>query len=294
MAITDYLTNAFAKLTSTVTDAATKKVKGDGASAQKTEDTSTATPATKVSEALGKKVSTVKDQVATVKSNTMVARGISTGDPTAKATGGASDISSNNIDVSNRTEVLKVKVWDNAGNTITFDIQPTISESRGASYSSFTPPHHPGEILKYHGTKNRIWSVRGVFAARTMADAAKNQTYLNLIRSWVMPYYGVGTGKDVEFGANLGAPPPVLTLSAYGDKMVGPVPVVLENYDWNFPNDVDYIQTNLGTDKDNPPVPFPVILEVSMTLAEAYSPAEYSSFSLRDYRNGDLSNAYGN
>lgn len=291
--MSNLLSNAFEQMVASSTEALFKKKgKSDAATGQKTEDAAPATQSTKVEEAYAKMTSTVSDKTLG-KANTLVARGIGTGDTTKKATGGASDVAQP-IDVSNRTEILKVKIWDNSGNTLTFDIQPVISEARGATYSSFTPPHHPGEILKYHGTKNRTWSVTGLLASRTMEEATKNQSYLNLIRSWVMPYYGQGTAKDKEFGQNLGAPPPILTLSAYGDKMIGPVPVVLENYGWNFANDVDYIQTNLGTDPDNPPVPFPVLVDVSLTFAESYSPAEYSNFSLRDYRNGDLSSAFGN
>jgi hypothetical protein len=83
----------------------------------------------------------------------------------------------------------------------------------------------------------------------------------------------------------LGAPPPVLKLSGYGAKNISPIPVVLESYSTSWPNDIDYLPTNTGD-------PFPVIMEIELTLKESYSPAEYSKFNLFAYKTGDLSEAF--
>ena len=84
----------------------------------------------------------------------------------------------------------------------------------------------------------------------------------------------------------MGAPPPIITLEGYGEKMIGPITCVLESYSWNWPNDVDYIRT----EGDNQP--FPAIISISLTLKEALSPAEYSGFDLTAYREGRLSGSY--
>jgi hypothetical protein len=75
-------------------------------------------------------------------------------------------------------------------------------------------------------------------------------------------------------------------LTAYGAQMIGPVKCVMTQYNWTWPNEVDYIHTSSG-------VPFPVIIDVSMSLKESYSPAEYSQFNLLQFRNGNLPAAFG-
>jgi hypothetical protein len=99
-----------------------------------------------------------------------------------------------------------------------------------------------------------------------------------------MPFYGTGN-SDPNLQQYLGAPPPILTLTAYGAQMIGPVPCVMTNYSWTFPNDCDYIPTSDGS-------PFPVILDVNITLKESFSPAEYSSFDLSSYKRGDMQGAF--
>lgn len=176
------------------------------------------------------------------------------------------------------------------GDTIVFDVMPTIDESRSVTYRGFTPIQHPGEILKYEGTSARTFGITVKFISRTVAEADANQQKINLLRSWEMPFYGQGTADDPTTAPYLGAPPPILTLTSYGAGMIGPVKCVLENYQWTWPNDVDWIHTS-GDVGDV--VPFPVIMSVSLTLKETWSPSEFSKFNLMSFRSGDLSAAFG-
>jgi len=166
---------------------------------------------------------------------------------------------------------------------VKFQVTPRLSESRQANYAELNLVHHPGSILKYERTGARSWTLNVKLVSRTTAEASANQRDLNIIRSWVMPFYGEGTNQNSP--DMLGAPPPVLKLSGYGSKNIAPIPVVLESYSTNWPNDIDYIPTAEG-------LPFPVIMELDLTLKEAYSPAEYSNFNLFAYKSGDLSQAF--
>ena len=170
------------------------------------------------------------------------------------------------------------------GEIVRFAATPRISESRNAQYQEINILHHPGAILKYEKTGNRSWSVGARLISRNQGEASINQYYLNVIRGWVMPYYGSGT--EALAPEKLGAPPPVLRFSGYGNRNISPIPVVLESYDTSWPNDVDYIPTYDGTT-------FPVIMEINLNLKEAFSPGEYSKFDLYAYKSGDLTTAYG-
>ena len=166
--------------------------------------------------------------------------------------------------------------------TVTFFVSPTISESRSADYDPVSLLLHPGQVLKYKSSSNRSWTISGKFISRSSGEAQLNLDSLNRLRAWVMPFTGEGTATNSKTKTWLGAPPPIIILSAYGKRKVGPVPVVIKRYSWEFPNEVDYIQTS--RDK----VPFPTVISVTVEVEEAYSPAEYSGFDWIKYREGNL------
>ena len=170
-------------------------------------------------------------------------------------------------------------------NEIVLEVMPSIGETRSAQYNAFSPLHHPGEILKYEHTSARTWSIDAIFISRTREEATRNLKIINTIRTWLMPFYGQGTLAQPATSAYLGAPPPILTITGLGDHVVGPVRCILENYNFSFPTDIDYIPTNDGT-------PFPVIFKPHMSFKEAWSPAEYSGFDLVQYRSGNLTSSF--
>lgn len=194
----------------------------------------------------------------------------------------------------NLTPKLRVKISQEPGfngsgiDEVVFTVMPTISEARSTNYKSFTPLHHPGEILKFDGSAARSWAITAKLISRTVDEATLNLKYLNIIRTWGMPFYGAGTGTTEQTKKYLGAPPPILTLTAYGEGMIGPIKCVLESYNWEFPNDCDYIQAVDG-EKINP---FPVMLSVQLTLKESWSPNEFSNFDLMSYRRGNMPGAF--
>lgn len=193
-------------------------------------------------------------------------------------------------DGADRTEDFKVTISaEPTGDRIIFNVMPTISEDRSASYKAFAPIHHPGEIMKYESTSSRSWRLEAKLISRTSEEASQNVKDLNIIRSWLMPFYGEGTANR-GVSSFLGAPPCILTLTGYGAQNIGPVKTVLENYSTNWPNDIDYIQTL--PDSKGVSIPFPVILTVSLSLKETWSPAEYSGFDILEYRAGNMTTAF--
>jgi hypothetical protein len=185
---------------------------------------------------------------------------------------------------------MKVSIKQEPGGLaeVVFDVMPTISEGRSVQYEPFSPLHHPGEILKYKTTASRTWSIEAKLVSRNVEEATRNLAMINAIRAWAMPYYGEGTKATSP--TLLGAPPPILTLTAYGKNMIGPVKCVMESYGWTWPNDVDFLPAvDVRTGENRP---FPVILSVSISLKEAWSPAEYSGFSIQHYQRGEMPEAF--
>lgn len=106
--------------------------------------------------------------------------------------------------------------------------------------------------------------------------------------------------KNDKSGINLlGAPPEVLYLYAYSTNLndsrkdavgvnINRVPVVITNLNFSYAEDVDYIPIQLkpnGTTE-----PFPVKMDVSISLLETHSPVEFEQFSLESYKKGTLKN----
>jgi hypothetical protein len=195
-----------------------------------------------------------------------------------------------------RVKLVPVNSQGSDADGVTFFASPTIGESRQASWDSVPVTHHPGEILAYKTTSSRSWEISSAkLISRTPKEATSNLVILNKIRSWVMPYYGYGTEKSQK--NKLGAPPPILIFSGYGDANIGPVPVVLLSYNFNYSSDMEMIQCEQLLN-DNGEIlikagtPFPIISEISLTLKESYSPREFSSFDIVAYKMGDMKNAY--
>lgn len=204
------------------------------------------------------------------------------------------DVPANSTELSAPTTNYKVRLvaypqlGGEAGDEVVFDVMPSISESQSAQYDTVDIIHHPGAILKYKGTAAREWQITADFVSRTVEEATENLRRLNLIRSWVMPFYGVGTGT--AYPDQLGGPPQILKFYGFGPKMIGEASVVLSNFSWTFEPEIDYIFA--GDSLENR-TPFPVHIRVQLSLSETWSPKQFTQFNLKDYREGNMPTAFG-
>lgn len=204
---------------------------------------------------------------------------------------------------------------------VVFEASPTVSESRSVEYAQVAPVHMPGSIQVYKRTGSRTFGVRAKLISRNTAQATKNMEYLQRLRGWTMPYFGVrdyaleeastafakqdeakGISNSTpgvpvsDSGSMLGAPPDVLYFYAYSSSVnagsdrsgtdgrvnLKKIPVVLTNLSIDYPDDVDYIPVE-GTGE-----PFPVKMEISIELLETHAPADYENFSLSAFKQGNL------
>ncbi len=216
------------------------------------------------------------------------------------------------------------------GITISFNASPSISENRNVNYNSLEPLHAPGQIQVYKNTSSRNFQISDVkILSRTIKEADRNLKDLWILKSWCMPRFGnsstlsepqVGNRntnaapfapkqefKTEEerleyFGTELlGAPPPILYLSAYSKDIgkesintntrktnmwniaqhINRIPVVIQQLTIPYPNDVDYITTSDG-------VPMPIIMNLDLALIETHSPNSYERFDLNAFKQGKL------
>lgn len=172
--------------------------------------------------------------------------------------------------------------------TLEFDVMPAITESHTVGYEPVAPAQFPGAFQKYKGSDSVTWTVDVSLVSRTPDEATKNYHHLNTLRGWKQPFFGDNTAA--VFPGQLGAPPPVLIFRGLRD-LIGPVPVVLTSLNWTWPKDVDYLQTNIPGPDGNF-VPFPVIMNIALTLIESYSTKQFNQFNLQSFREGKLFDAF--
>lgn len=79
---------------------------------------------------------------------------------------------------------------DIQNNRVVFEVTPAFSESRTAEYAAVSPAHMPGSIQIYKSTASRTFSVGARLISRTSQEAQVNRRYLQMLRGWLMPYFG--------------------------------------------------------------------------------------------------------
>lgn len=170
----------------------------------------------------------------------------------------------------------------NLSDNVIFTVMPQVSESRTVSYEPVQPAQFPGAFHKYKGTESTTYTISAVFASSTPYQAGKNLENLRRLKSWTMPFFGDNVPKD-----KLGAPPPVLLFRGLRGA-VGEVPVVITSLSYDWPKDVDYIKAQGSSGN----TPFPTIMNVSISVVESFSVAEFNGFDLAAFAKGDMANAF--
>lgn len=159
---------------------------------------------------------------------------------------------------------------DSVGSAIIrFRDQPVLSESRAANYEPESLLHSPESFNAYSGSEQREWSIEGKFFSRNLIDAGENNTIINVVRSLVMPDYNKS-----------GSPPTPVKLYAYGQRHIAGVPCLVKSYNFDFPNDVDYVVNGQLT--------IPIVFTLSITLTEQHSVKQLRSFDLGAFRSGEM------
>ena len=159
---------------------------------------------------------------------------------------------------------------------------PATVKASNANLGNLTPAQQAQQVLSYYDYNNSF-----------RMNRTSNRTTNGGRQGDVGKYKKVTVNQQYNNGASfLGAPPEVLYLTAYSDATasggkldktsnISKVPVVITSMNYSYPNDVDYIQTLEGE-------PWPIIMTISLSLAESHSPQEFDTFDLFAYRDGKL------
>lgn len=162
-------------------------------------------------------------------------------------------------------------------NGVLFPYTPTIQITHKASYEMMQLVHtnYPTPAYQHSAVENI--SIQAMFTANYVAEAEYIVAMMHFFRSATKMFYG----QDQLAGT----PPPILFLDGYGPYTFDHIPVVITNFDYTLPNDVDYISCNIKGSRQK----VPTTLTVNLSLTPTYSRNKISNeFGLINYSQGTL------
>lgn len=121
---------------------------------------------------------------------------------------------------------------------LVFPFTPTITMAGSANWGNTPITHQNYAATSFDSSQPSSITIRGSFNVETQYDAAYWLGVVHFLRSVTKMF----TGTDNPAGN----PPMILRLSGYGDYVFKNVPVVVNNFNIELPNNVDYIGTNVG------------------------------------------------
>jgi hypothetical protein len=161
---------------------------------------------------------------------------------------------------------------------VVFPYSPTIQVGYSSSYGAYEIPHSVYQSQYWTNTPNTSISLTATFSANSEKEAIYSAAALHFFRVVTKGDFGQGS-------KNAGAPPPVLTFSAYGALHFKDVPVVLRSFSYTLPEDIDYISFQDDTLGD---VSIPTMWMAQIDLAIQVAPTRQKKFSLGEYTTGGL------
>ena len=181
---------------------------------------------------------------------------------------------------------------------LVFPYTPTIIVAHSANYNTMAPTHTNYPYFAYQNSQVDQLVITGDFFVQNGVEAQYWVSALHYLRSMTKMFYG----GEAE---TLGAPPPVVHLSGYGDFIFNKVPVIITQFTIDLPQDVDYIATGhpqgvnevppnhpeakqAATDKRANNIGWaPAQSLITVTVQPIYSRMKVSKFNYGKFVNGD-------
>lgn len=128
-------------------------------------------------------------------------------------------------------------------NGVIFPYTPQIQTSYSANYDKYDLTHSNYRGYFYKNSAVGDISINAIFTAQDTAEAQYMLAVIHFFRSATKMFYGQDPLR--------GAPPPMMYLVGLGEFQFNGHPCVISNFQYNLPNDVDYIRAtnpnNYGT-----------------------------------------------
>ena len=168
------------------------------------------------------------------------------------------------------------------GNTgltgIIFPYTPQISLEHKADYTSPSVMHTNFSQHFYQRSSVGAITITGKFTVQNDIDAGVYLSTIHMLRAL--------TKMLVNGESNSGSPPPVCRLFAYGLYMLNNVPVSVNSFKNDLPDNVDYYALPSSNTFKSSMVP--VVSTIAVTLLPMYSRNEQQQFTVDSWLSGNL------
>ena len=164
-----------------------------------------------------------------------------------------------------------------------FPYTPTIMLAYSAGYSPTKPIHSNYPFYAYQNSSVEGLSIAGEFTVETEEEG----------KYWISAQHYLKSVTKMAYGNNdtisTGAPPPIVKLNGYGNHIFKDIPVVIQGFNMELTNDVDYMLIkDHGGDSKGTYVP--VRSTISIQAQIVHSRQKIRTFSLEKFIQGDYVN----
>ena len=179
-------------------------------------------------------------------------------------------------------------------------LTPTMQIAHQASYQAMDQVHSNFPHQAYQNSFIDALNIIGEFPVQNSDDAKHWVATVNFLRTATKMFFGVEDGLN----GLKGNPPPILHLYGYGDHMFNKVPVVVNSFNLELRQNIDYISTKqtevgYGLGKVDPTLAAavqrgesqtwaPTISNISVLVTPIYSRDSVRDFSMKKFVNGEL------
>lgn len=186
---------------------------------------------------------------------------------------------------------------------IFWPLTPVVQIQHMANYNPLSQTHSNYPFQAYQNSQVDSFNVLGEFPVQNQQDAAHWVATVNFLRTVTKMFFG-RSGEDLK-----GNPPPILHLSGYGEHVFNKVPVVVNSFNVELRQGIDFISTkqddvyqrarrSVVQPEDFDPNEMgqtwaPTLSNISVLLTPVYSREELKNFSLRAFADGSLSRDRG-
>lgn len=161
-------------------------------------------------------------------------------------------------------------------NVMTWPATPKINQSIEVNYSTWELQHTNYQPSAFGNRATPVVTISGQWFSRNIEEATKTLEAIHLMRSATSMYYGREDNKK-------GTPPPIGRLNAHG--LYNNTPVVVKTFQYDYPNDVDYISVDMFNGKQA----VPVLFEMTVSLIVQVNMVEtVKDYTLAKFVSGNL------
>jgi hypothetical protein len=182
---------------------------------------------------------------------------------------------------------------------IFWPLTPIMQIQHSANYNALAQTHSNFPFQAYQNSQVDTFSILGEFPVQNSEDAKHWVATVNFLRTATKMFFGKDDGDGLK-----GNPPPIMHLYGYGDHMFHKVPVVINSFNVELRNGIDYIstkQTNTpyrkltGADagyfmnaEGESQTWAPTLSNISVMCTPIYSRESIKNFSMKKFVRGEL------